>query len=1052
MSLQATSIQGSRLQSPGCRAYPTGSSNISRNHNTGHSNQVLLHPKSARSSQHSFTARRTRDLPRQVSQGERLLHSSAQQDSLSAARRADSAVDQNGGIDLPIHNSNGCAVPDSLPHGGDGGENREMRGAPCGWSREKAHRDVQPVRRKRRRDAEAALHSMMCEGPPPAKRPALAAMENVIWGGNEVSVAAAACSRSAGGFDMLGEKESGHHSSTEGMGRLDVDAVAGRFGEGGNKQGTRPAAGVPSAGAAAAASAPGINSLFQTASGKGVNVSERHLRRACAVLGVQASAPSHFPEAPGEEHARRLGMLEDGARPQASDCSQGDAPLPAQGDFFSPGAGNRISSGNQLCRAEQLQQGIPSSGENCLGPSASRLSQATVVADCLTSGAGSSLPLFQTASGRAVRVSAGALARAGALLAVDGVVSEMCDGARGREGVKGATDGQSLPHPSALAPDTPTSSALDPAPALVADPAQTTARPLPSISSSSLFQTASGRAVAVCPRAMARAARVFGDASSSLHGDVPSHDASVPAPHPLIPTSSPTSLFQTASGKAVGVTSASLARAVTLLGGIQQAVGASNNCEAPATHAQQHRPPGASALPALPPPTQPPSGSLFQTASGKGVAVIAASLARAAAVLGDQLSEQGGCEAFPSGRHQQDDAPPRSTLQAHTATASLSPTPFTPTFQRAPGESVVVSSTSLASPAAVLGDSSNQHGSNGFSTPRAQHDQVVAARSSVQTPTGPASCSASPSTSLFQTASGRAVDISPTSLARAAALLGDPHGQQLSSSTKRLVENGNFSHAAPPARLRIHSPPSSSSPSLFQTASGRAVSVSTAALARAQSLLRGNDKGEAHLHAPAQQSPASTQMPVPSSSSSSSLFQTASGRGVTLSASALARAQSLLREKGNDEAHSHAPAQPSPASTQTPVPSTSPSLFQTASGRGVTLSAASIARAEMLLSDTGTGGTRATAPALSSAVQPCFGQTSVPATIHQPPNASPDGTPGPACTSVSHHGGAVTALVEGPWSVARARQMVSSLWDLGVVPPALPFAQRQERDSSMAAR
>ena len=134
--------------------------------------------------------------------------------------------------------------------------------------------------------------------------------------------------------------------------------------------------------------------------------------------------------------------------------------------------------------------------------------------------------------------------------------------------------------------------------------------------------------------------------------------------------------------------------------------------------------------------------------------------------------------------------------------------------------------------------------------------------------------------------------------------------------------------------------------SLFTTGSGQGVTISAASLRRGQELMRDTDGGAAE---PAPKKPAKPAGGPPRAGSS--LFQTGSGQGVTISAASLRRGQELMRDTDGGAAEPAPKKQRRPAKPAGGPPRAGSSLFTTGSGQGVTISAASLRRGQELMRD-----------------------------------------------------------------------------------------------------
>nr|XP_046245556.1 breast cancer type 2 susceptibility protein isoform X2 [Scatophagus argus] len=139
----------------------------------------------------------------------------------------------------------------------------------------------------------------------------------------------------------------------------------------------------------------------------------------------------------------------------------------------------------------------------------------------------------------------------------------------------------------------------------------------------------------------------------------------------------------------------------------------------------------------------------------------------------------------------------------------------------------------------------------------------------------------------FRTASGEKVFLSADSVRKAECLLNDIH--TLKDASKQLKQKGDTVRAGHLASLVPMSTPKSGG---FQTASGKGVNVSSAALKKAKSLLSEYDERENNLSV----KPTHSKMPVPGPPPSNGGFLAASGKPVTFSSDALQKAKALFSD------------------------------------------------------------------------------------------------------------------------------------------------------------
>ncbi|XP_028275921.1 breast cancer type 2 susceptibility protein [Parambassis ranga] len=429
-------------------------------------------------------------------------------------------------------------------------------------------------------------------------------------------------------------------------------------------------------------------------------------------------------------------------------------------------------------------------------------------------------------------------------------------------------------------------------------------------SQNSGFQTASGKGVTVSSAALKKAQILLNECEEAKDKTSvkPSYFKS-PAPGP----SPRNSRFQTASGGGVSVSSEALKKAKTLL----------SECEEATSN--------------IPPLGPPPQKGGFQTASGKGVVISPEALKKAKSLLSDcQETEDKICVKPP-----------------HIKITAPGPPPYNGGFQTASGKGVAISPEALKKAKSLLSECDDMK------------DKI-----SVTLPgSGPP-----PRNGGFRAASGKPVDLSAEALQKAKALFSDVVS----------IEMPGVSH--PGRSGKIHCG--------FTTAGGAKVHVSEKSLMKAKHLLKESDDSvptketqeieafltdcdmdDGLLRNPTSIGPANRSSSKKKCMSDqrgtvhihdelgdkcsekrkgtfppqNSGFQTASGRGVTVSSAALKKAKFLLSEcedmvdKGCvKSSHFKSPA---------PDPPPRNAGFQTASGKGVSISSEALKKAKTLLSD-----------------------------------------------------------------------------------------------------
>uniref|UniRef100_A0A3B4UCS1 BRCA2 DNA repair associated n=1 Tax=Seriola dumerili TaxID=41447 RepID=A0A3B4UCS1_SERDU len=139
----------------------------------------------------------------------------------------------------------------------------------------------------------------------------------------------------------------------------------------------------------------------------------------------------------------------------------------------------------------------------------------------------------------------------------------------------------------------------------------------------------------------------------------------------------------------------------------------------------------------------------------------------------------------------------------------------------------------------------------------------------------------------FSTASGKKVSVSADAMKKAQCLLNEIHTDE--DTKEQLKQKGDALRPGHLANQIQVAPPKNDG---FQTASGKGVVISSAALKKAKSLLSQCEAVEDEIGV----KPTHSKMPVPSLSSRNSGFHAASGKPVALSAEALQKAKALFSD------------------------------------------------------------------------------------------------------------------------------------------------------------
>ena len=515
--------------------------------------------------------------------------------------------------------------------------------------------------------------------------------------------------------------------------------------------------------------------MFQTASGRTVHVSENSLKAAKECLGdseasvIPMNSKTECKPMFQTASGRTVHVTENSLK-AAKECF-GDSeasviPINSKTEFKPM---FQTASG----RTVHVSENSLKAGKECLGDSEASVIPMNSKTECK--------PLFQTASGRTVHVSENSLKAAKECLG-DSEASVIPMNSKTEFKPMFQTASGRTVHVSENSLKAEKECLEDSEASVIPMNSKTECKPM--------FQTASGRTVHVSENSLKAAKECLGDSEATA---IPMNSKIECKP-----------MFQTASGRTVHVTENSLKAAKECLGDSKASV-------LPMNSKTEFKP-------------------MFQTASGRTVHVTENSLKAGKECLGDS------------------DA---------TAIHVNSQTEFKPMFQTASGRNVQVSENSLKAAKECLGDSeataiqvnSQTEFKPMFQTASGRNEQVSenslkAAKECLgnSEATVIQTNSKTESKPMFQTASGRTVHVSENAVQAAKECLGD---SETSVKLSKTVFGNIFEEPGREAKKLIHLDAKSnlftsencgltakeySSCSLFQTANGRSVDVSSAAL------------------------------------------------------------------------------------------------------------------------------------------------------------------------------------------------------------------------------
>ena len=411
---------------------------------------------------------------------------------------------------------------------------------------------------------------------------------------------------------------------------------------------------------------------------------------------------------------------------------------------------------------------------------------------------------------------------------------------------------------------------------------------MPHYSSNSSFQTASGKNVAVSERALK---------DIKANWTVSAEDFSIPTPK-----YSSNSLFQTASGKNVAVSEKALKVArdnfkETETNNLSSVKESSNMKPSESPKETNHC----------------SVGSLFQTAGGKTVTVSEKAL---------KAARDSFRESETSNRTVEKEVWSSETLSRNqTSKGSLNQNASF-LFQTASGKDVPVSENALKVARDNLKDSEMDILTNGKEVPLQSSKRDFQPRN-ISSNIG----------SLFQTASGKHVNVSEKALTLARESLKDTESKTLLEGQHKSTEESSYSDQNFKSSSKFPG-------SLFHTASGKHVNVSEKALKFARDSLKDTESNPllGGQQNNVEKDSSSNQNVGSSNKFSGSLFQTASGKNVNVSERALKFARDSLKDTESEEKDNSFEENSSSEQNVRPSSKFSGSLFQTASGKNVNVS------------------------------------------------------------------------------------------------------------------
>ncbi len=479
-----------------------------------------------------------------------------------------------------------------------------------------------------------------------------------------------------------------------------------------------------------------------------------------------------------------------------------------------------------------------------------------------------------------------------------------------------------------------------------------------------LFSTGGGASISISAEALARASQMFQAEASggdvvSVSGPLP-HSNQEPADSRPTVALDPSSLFSTAGGSSISISAEAMKRAgdifsdsVPEISTNEVAKETDRKGSASAHNLLANEAPSRTALQSSPldPSSTPAKVNLSMESASKtpgvttidyelGLATQSPSIAKATApilsIAGKKREIAIDPQAVAHDKLLDEDRRPK---QVQGAPSSAMPALFSTAGK---GLAIEVSTEGLDEANRIFEGSNN----NGASMPMPLPAPPPSAAASLFSTAGGSSISvtadavarasemladapqkASPSTApsaaaLFCTAGGSSIAVSDDALTKAGQLFGDADKNQSSTAT---------TNTAPPA-----SAPSAAM-ALFSTAGGASISVSDAAMSKANQIF-----ADKEAEAVQTKSSSSSIAPAPAAASTlgvGSLFSTAGGSSIAVSDDAISKANQIL-------------AEPTEETTSSSLSTSAATLFSTAGGTSIAVSDDAVAKANQMMNET----------------------------------------------------------------------------------------------------
>ncbi|XP_029168135.1 breast cancer type 2 susceptibility protein homolog [Nylanderia fulva] len=370
---------------------------------------------------------------------------------------------------------------------------------------------------------------------------------------------------------------------------------------------------------------------------------------------------------------------------------------------------------------------------------------------------------------------------------------------------------------------------------------------------STLFSTAGGKPINISEKSLAKAKKLLADEAEKKN------DVSIKYPeksftdvNSMESNNMTSTLFSTAGGKSINISEKSLAKAKKLLAD-----------EAENKNDMLIKYPEKSFTDVNSMESNNMTSTLFSTAGGKSINISEKSLAKAKKLLADEEKKNDISIKYPEKSFTD-----INSMESNNMTSTL--------FSTAGGKPINISEKSLAKAKKLLADEAEKKNDVSIKYPEKSFTDINSMESNNMTST------------LFSTAGGKPINISEKSLAEAKKLLADEAEKKNDVSIK--YPEKSFTD--------INSMESNNMTStLFSTAGGKSINISEKSLAKAKKLLADEAENKNDMLIKYPEKSLTDVNSMESNNMTSALFSTAGGKSINISEKSLAKAKILFAEQ-----------------------------------------------------------------------------------------------------------------------------------------------------------